>query len=148
MLPVSGGRTLLMPLLRDTLPGRVAVMRSLGKLQPSPGHSSSRGTALSHVVGQIGKCHSAAASHGSLSEMWDFQVCSRTPQPESAFLQDPQMNLGTVKSGKHLCLWWRAEIRCMKQSPQSWCTGTAQRDGVGRAVGGGFRTRGHMQTCG
>ena len=118
-LPVSGDRTLLTPLLRDTPPGRVALMRSLGKPQPSPGHSSSRGTPLSHVVGHIGKCHSAAASHGSLSEMWEFQVYSRTPQPESAFLQDPQVNLGTMKSGKHICPWWRAQVWCMKQVHQA-----------------------------
>jgi len=27
----------------------------------------------------------------------------------------------------------------MKQGTQSWCTGTTQRDGVGRKVGGGCR---------
>ena len=150
-LPVSGDKTLLTPLLWDTPPGRVALMRSLGKLQPSPGHSSSRGTPLSHVVGHVGNCHSAAVSHGSLSEMWEFQVYSRTPQPESAFLQDPQMNLGTMKSEKHICPCWRAKFdawsRCIKQVSQSWCTETTQRGGLGREVGGGFRTRGHMYTC-
>ena len=28
------------------------------------------------------------------------------------------------------------KIRCMKQGTQSWCSGTTQRDGVGREVGG------------
>ena len=53
MLPVSGDRTLLMPLLQDTLPVGVLVMRSLGQLQPSPGHSTSVVAPLSQVVGQI-----------------------------------------------------------------------------------------------
>ena len=33
----------------------------------------------------------------------------------------------------------------MKQGTHRWCTGTTQRDGVGREVGGGFGTRGN--TC-
>lgn len=53
MLPVSGDRTLLMSVLQDTLPVRVLVMRSLGQLQPSPGHCSSATAPLSQVVGQI-----------------------------------------------------------------------------------------------
>ena len=32
----------------------------------------------------------------------------------------------------------------MKQGTQSQCTGTTQRDGVGREVGGGLGTEGHM----
>ena len=32
----------------------------------------------------------------------------------------------------------------MKQGIQSWCSGTTQRDGVGREVGGGFRMGGHV----
>ena len=31
------------------------------------------------------------------------------------------------------------QVQCMKQSIRSWCSGTTQRDGVGREVGGGFR---------
>ena len=31
----------------------------------------------------------------------------------------------------------------MKQSTQSWCSGTTQRDRVGREVGGVFRMGGH-----
>jgi len=31
----------------------------------------------------------------------------------------------------------------MKQGAQSWCTGTTQRDGMGREVGGGFRMGTH-----
>ena len=34
------------------------------------------------------------------------------------------------------------------QGTQSQCSGTTQRDGVGRELGGGFRTRGHMSTLG
>ena len=37
---------------------------------------------------------------------------------------------------------------CMKQGTQTQCTGTTQRDGMGREVGGGFGTGGHMYTCG
>jgi len=36
----------------------------------------------------------------------------------------------------------------MKQGTQSWCTGTTQRDGMGREVGERFGTVGHMYTCG
>ena len=32
----------------------------------------------------------------------------------------------------------------MKQGTQSWCSGTTERDGVGREVGEGFRIGGHM----
>ena len=32
------------------------------------------------------------------------------------------------------------QVRCMIQGAQSWCTGMTQRDGMGREVGGGFRT--------
>ena len=35
----------------------------------------------------------------------------------------------------------------MKQSTQSQCSGTSQRDGVGREVGVGFRMGGYMYTC-
>ena len=39
---------------------------------------------------------------------------------------------------------------CMKQGTQSWCSGTTQRDRVGREVAVGFRMRGvgHVYTCG
>jgi len=43
---------------------------------------------------------------------------------------------------------WPVKIWCMKQSTQSWCSGTTQRNGVGRIVGGGFRMVGHMCICG
>ena len=36
----------------------------------------------------------------------------------------------------------------MKQGTQSWCSGTAQSDGVGREVGGGFWMVGHKYTHG
>jgi len=36
----------------------------------------------------------------------------------------------------------------MKQGTQSRCTGTIQRDQMGREVGAGFRTGGHMYTHG
>ena len=35
----------------------------------------------------------------------------------------------------------------MKHSTQSWCSGTTQRDGVGREEEGEFRIRGHMHPC-
>jgi len=34
----------------------------------------------------------------------------------------------------------------MRQGIQSQCTGTTQRDGMGREVGGAFGTGGHMYT--
>ena len=37
------------------------------------------------------------------------------------------------------------QVRCMKQGTQSQCSGTTQRDRVGREVGGGFKVEGeHM----
>ena len=42
---------------------------------------------------------------------------------------------------------WPVQVRCMKQGPQSRCTGTTQRDGMGREVGGGLGC-GHMDTRG
>ena len=35
-----------------------------------------------------------------------------------------------------------------KTDAWGWCTGTIQRDGVGREEGGGFRMGKHMYTCG
>ena len=43
---------------------------------------------------------------------------------------------------------WPVQVRSMKQGTQSWCSGTTQRDGVGREVGEGFRMGGHMGTHG
>ena len=31
---------------------------------------------------------------------------------------------------------WPVQVRCMKQGTESWCTGTTQRDGIGREIGG------------
>ena len=31
---------------------------------------------------------------------------------------------------------WPVQVRCMRQGAQGWCTGTTQRDGMGREVGG------------
>ena len=36
------------------------------------------------------------------------------------------------------------QVPCMKQGTQSRCSGTTQRDGVGKEVGRGFRMGGHM----
>ena len=36
------------------------------------------------------------------------------------------------------------QVRYMKQGTQSWCSGTTQRDGMGKKVGGGF---GMGDTC-
>jgi len=36
----------------------------------------------------------------------------------------------------------------MKQGTQNQCTGTTQKDEMGREVGGGFGRRGHMYTRG
>ena len=47
----------------------------------------------------------------------------------------------------HIWNRWPAQIRCMKQGTQSWCSGTTQRD-VGKEVGVGFRMVGHMYTHG
>ena len=40
------------------------------------------------------------------------------------------------------------QVQCVKQGPQSRCSGTTQRDGVGREVRGSFRMVGHMPTHG
>ena len=41
-------------------------------------------------------------------------------------------------------MWNRSPVQvpCMKLGTQSWCTGTAQRDGMGREVGRGFQMGG------
>ena len=41
-------------------------------------------------------------------------------------------------------MWNRSPVQvwCMKQGTQNKCTGTTQRDGMGREVGGGFQDRG------
>ena len=36
------------------------------------------------------------------------------------------------------------QVRCMILAASGWCTGTTQRDGMGREEGGGFRMR---NTC-
>ena len=38
----------------------------------------------------------------------------------------------------HMWNRWPVQVRCMKQGTQSQCTGTTQRDGMGREVGRGF----------
>jgi len=43
---------------------------------------------------------------------------------------------------------WSVQVRCMKQGTQNWCSGTTQRDGLGRDVGGGVQDGGHMRTHG
>ena len=40
-----------------------------------------------------------------------------------------------------------SQVWSMKQGTQSQCTGTAQRDGMGRETEGGFGMGGHMYTC-
>ena len=40
------------------------------------------------------------------------------------------------------------QVQCMIQDAQGWCTGMTQRDGRGRAVGGGVPDREHMYTHG
>ena len=37
----------------------------------------------------------------------------------------------------HMWNRWPVQVWCMKQGTQSWCTGTTQRDGMGREVGWG-----------
>ena len=39
---------------------------------------------------------------------------------------------------------WPVQVQCMKQGTQSQCTGTTQRDGMGREVEVGFGMGGHM----
>ena len=39
------------------------------------------------------------------------------------------------------------QVRCTMLDAWGWCTGTAQRDGMGREEGGGFGGE-HMYTCG
>ena len=46
----------------------------------------------------------------------------------------------------HMQYRWPVQVQCMKQDIQSWCSGTTQRDGVGREVRRGFRIMGHMYT--
>ena len=46
----------------------------------------------------------------------------------------------------HMWNRWPVNVWCMKQSTQSQCTGTIQRDGTGREVRGAFGMGGHMYT--
>ena len=48
----------------------------------------------------------------------------------------------------HMWNRWSAQVACMKQVTKSQCSGTTQRDRVGREVEGGFRIGEHMCTCG
>ena len=43
-------------------------------------------------------------------------------------------------------MWKRSPVQvwCMRQGAQGWYTGMAQRDGMGRGVGGGFRMGTHV----
>ena len=59
-----------------------------------------------------------------------FGLCGR----RQGFLFD-KMTLKHVYY--HMWNRWPVQVRCMKLGTQSWCTGTAQRDGMGREVGGG-----------
>ena len=47
----------------------------------------------------------------------------------------------------HMWNRWPVHVWCMKQSTQSQCTGTTQRDGMGREVEGLFRIVGGGGTC-
>ena len=40
------------------------------------------------------------------------------------------------------------QVRCTILDAWGWCTGTTQKDGMGREEGGGFRMGEHMYTCG
>ena len=54
-------------------------------------------------------------------------------------------------NGIETCIMWNrwpGQVPCMKQGTQSQCSGTTQRAGVGRVVGGRIRLGGHMYTCG
>ena len=42
----------------------------------------------------------------------------------------------------HMLNRWPVQVWCMKQGTRSWCSGTTQRDGVEKEVGGGFRMGG------
>ena len=42
----------------------------------------------------------------------------------------------------HMWNRWPVQVRCTKQGTHTWCSGTTQRDGVKREVGGEFRTGG------
>ena len=44
----------------------------------------------------------------------------------------------------HMWNKWPVQVWSMKQGTQSWCTGTTQRDGMGREVGGCFRVGTHV----
>ena len=40
------------------------------------------------------------------------------------------------------------QVRCVILDAWGWCTGTTQRDGVGREEGGGVQDGEHMYACG
>ena len=45
------------------------------------------------------------------------------------------------ENGIETCIisYMPVQVRCMILDAWGWCTGTTQRDGMGREVGGGFR---------
>ena len=56
-----------------------------------------------------------------------------------------------IISKKHWHHMWNelpAQVWCMIQDAQGWCTGMTQRDGMGREVGGGIQDGEHVHTHG
>ena len=60
---------------------------------------------------------------------------------------DGQLSLGSHRveyDWSDLAAAAAVQVQCMKQGPQSWCSGTTQRDRVGREVRESFRTGGDI----
>ena len=55
---------------------------------------------------------------------------------------------GTETLNYHMWNKSPVQVQCMRQDAQGWCTGMTQRDGMERAVGGGFQDGEHMYTHG
>ena len=74
-----------------------------------------------------------------------FQLHSYTNKRQSNTILDENTNIFLIKKYalKHVEYHVRNElpvqVRCAILDAWGWCTGTTQRDGVGREEGGGFR---------
>ena len=83
---------------------------------------------------------SSLENHGFSCLLGQFLLCTllcetaawNEDSPSSCVIKNPRLPV---------------QVRCMKQGTQSQCSGTTQKDRVGRKVGVGFRIGGHRYTC-
>ena len=86
---------------------------------------------------------------------WPFMWNNKTDTDIKNRLLDSvgEVNGGMISENSfEICMYmwnrWPVQVRCIKQGTLIWCTGTTQRDRMGKEVGGGSVTAGHMYTRG